>query len=91
MSSIDDTKKADTQTYLAIVDGEVDVVEGVMSRAVDHLFQRVSSHHVGIVDLKKARVSTQTTGCDVDGLTKTVQILIATKSNRYVVRWIGKM
>jgi hypothetical protein len=35
---------------LAVVDSEVDVVEGVMGGAVDVLFEPVASDHVGVVD-----------------------------------------
>lgn len=38
-------------TYLPIVAGEIEVMERVMSRSIDNVFQRMASNHVGVVDL----------------------------------------
>jgi hypothetical protein len=59
---------------LAVVDSKVHVVQGVVSRAVDELFQPVSGNHVAIVDKdgpdldenKENQVKVLLHGADVD-------------------------
>ena len=42
-----------TANYLAVVDCEVEVVEGVVSGTVDDLLEWVTGDHVRVVDLHK--------------------------------------
>jgi hypothetical protein len=51
MPSVKCTEKSRGKAYLAVVDSEVNMVEGMVSRAVDDFFQWMSSNHVRIVNL----------------------------------------
>jgi hypothetical protein len=50
-----DPKKQRRGTYLAVVAGKVEVVKGVVSWAVDDLFEKVAGDHVRVVDLEGER------------------------------------
>lgn len=39
-------------SYLTVIDGEVKMMQGVMCRTIDDVFERMAGYHIRVVDLK---------------------------------------
>lgn len=67
------------------------MVECMVSRSIDNLLQRMSSNHVGIMNLKNCDCQESIKRRRQKKRTKIVQKLMSTNRTRYKTRCKGKM
>lgn len=77
-------------SYLTVVDGEVKMMQGVVCRTVNDVFQWVAGYHIRVVDLCSSIVISGGSDTPVQR-TNMLQKLTKTKRPRYRYRWRGNM